>query len=76
MLHPMSHWRLLSIAALASSGLALDWWVDQSCEERLGPGTVDRMLKEAVDTAKAVMRGLEARDENMMNVFKQVMSYD
>jgi len=56
--------------------LALDWWIDQSCEIKLGSGTTRKMLEQAVDTAKASKTRLDADDPNMLNLFSQLMSFD
>jgi len=67
--------RLLATALFASSAVALDWWVDSSCETKL-PGGVDIMLGEAVDTAQAITQRLEDGDENMIFGVKDIMKFD
>lgn len=45
--------RFLSLAlSLAAANAEFTWWVDKTCNDKLGQGTVDKMLTEAVDIAK------------------------
>jgi len=64
----------MAMVLFASSALGLDWWIDTSCANR--KVSVSRMLEDAVDTAKAITRRLDAGDENMVRAVETVMKFD
>ena len=73
---PMAPRCLLGLAVWSSYAFALSWWADASCETRLGVGTLEKMFDEAIDTAKAVVTKLDARDANMEYAFKELVGFN
>lgn len=44
----------------------MTWWVDQSCEQKIGPDIVDQMMGEAVRTATWVGQRLQRPSEEQV----------
>lgn len=67
-INPVAFQRMsgLLIAVLAMDVLARDfsdWWINQGCEARLGSWSVNKLVQEAVETARRVVQRLDAGAE-------------
>ena len=78
-----SKWRVsafgLCVLAAGVAAEDLTWWVDQSCETRLGAGVTDRMMQEAVDTVLSMrhrMQRTKDQEGQAYAAFQQVFKFD